>query len=158
MRFKLRDVEPNPFRDMSRYPIDRRKIAALQLSMDQTTFWDNIVARQVKNKAQIAYGHHRLIALKEKYGPNYEIDLILRDLSDTDMILVMANENMEEWSSSPAVEQETVRAVVLAYAADKIDLPEPEVGKPGIRYAYFRRAPRFTPITDFVVQENEIKD
>lgn len=126
MKFLLKDIEPNPFRDMDRYVIDRQKVQALKASMDQTSFWDNIVARKVKGKAQIAYGHHRLIALKEKYGPNHEVNLIIRDLSDTEMIRVMANENMEEWSSSPAVEQETVRAVVLAYAERKITLKSPD--------------------------------
>jgi hypothetical protein len=144
MRFKLRDIEPNPFRDMARYVIDRQKVQALKASMDQTTFWDNIVARKVKGKAQIAYGHHRLIALKEKYDLDYEVNLIIRDLSDTEMIRVMANENMEEWSSSPAVEQETVRAVVLAYAEGKIELDNPDKAERQ-RPDRVRYAPYFTP-------------
>lgn len=41
------------------------------------------------------------------------------------MLQVTARENMDEWGTSAAVEQETVRAVVEAYAADKISLPTP---------------------------------
>lgn len=51
-----------------------------------------------------------------------------------------ADENMEEWHTSSAVEQETIRAVVLAYAAGKIELATPKrTDKKHLRYA-----PHFT--------------
>jgi hypothetical protein len=39
------------------------------------------------------------------------------------MLQIMGRENMEEWGTSAWVEQETIRAVVLAYAEGKINLP-----------------------------------
>jgi len=48
-----------------------------------------------------------------------------------------SRENMEEWGTSASVEQETIRAVVEAYAEGKIELsrPHPKTGHSGIRYA-----------------------
>ena len=138
--FALRDMEPNPFRHMDRYPLKPDKIAALKESIATTTFWDNVVAREVGGKAQIAYGHHRLVALRESFPPEHGVRLIIRDLDDTAMLQIMARENLEEWGTSAEVEHETVRAVVEAYAAGRVELPAPGVQA---NAAHMRYAPSF---------------
>ena len=90
MRFRIKEIKPNPFRDASRYPINKEKVAALRRSIQTTGFWDNIVARQqVDGKAEIAYGHHRLQALREEFSPDHEVDLIIQDLDDEAMLKMM---------------------------------------------------------------------
>jgi len=139
--FRVGDIQPNPFRHMDRYPIRRDKVESLKESMRSTGFWDNVVARVTGDgEPQIAYGHHRLTALKEQYGPDETVTLIVRDLDDDHMLKIMARENMEEWGTSAAVEQETVRAVVEAYAEGKIELPQAGVGT---NPEYIRYAPSF---------------
>lgn len=140
--FAIKDILPNPFRHISRYPIRKDKIAALRESLRTTGFWANVVARSKNGKAEIAYGHHRLVALKEEYGPSHKVELILRKLNDDTMLQIMARENMEEWGTSAAVEHETIRATVEAYSKDKITLPpvNPNTPKSQIKYA-----PSFVP-------------
>lgn len=111
MQVKVKDLLPNPYRNISDYPIDRDKVEALIDSINQTDFWDNLVARKAGKQFQIAYGHHRLKALQEVYGPDYLIEIPVKDLDDETMIKVMVNENMDEYRSSPVVMQESVRAV-----------------------------------------------
>lgn len=135
MKFKLADIRSNPFRDIANYPIDRAKIDALKLSIESTGFWDNLVARQVEGGAEIAYGHHRIKALGEVLPPSAEIDLIVRDLDDATMLRIMADENMQEWTSSAAIEQETIAAVVRAYGAGKIALSPPNGRHDQVRHA-----------------------
>jgi hypothetical protein len=125
MQVKVRDLHPNPFRHMARYPIRREKVDALKESLRKTGFWDNVVARQQDGRVEIAYGHHRLVALQEEYGPDREVSVILRDLDDTKMLQIMANENMEEWGNSAWVEMETVSAVIQAYDEGRIVLDQP---------------------------------
>lgn len=134
-QFAVKDIRPNPFRHMERYPINREKVAALRESLRATDFWDNVVARVVNGKPELAYGHHRLVALKEEYGPSHKVNLILRDLDDERMLQIMARENMEEWGTSAFIEQETVRAVVEAYAEGRIELPPVSPRARGIRSA-----------------------
>lgn len=136
-QFAVKDIRPNPFRYIDRYPIRREKIDALRGSLKTTGFWGNVVARVRNGHPEIAYGHHRLVALREEYGPDEKVDLIIRDLSDDLMLQIMARENMEEWGTSAWVEQETVRAVVEAYAEGKIalPLPDPKTDKRWLRYA-----------------------
>lgn len=112
-RYALEAIAANPFRNIDRYPIDRTKVDKLKESIGRTAFWDNLVARRGAGpgEAQVAYGHHRLVALRELYPPEHEVELIIRELDDATMLRIMADENMQEWSSSAGVTVETVRAV-----------------------------------------------
>jgi len=111
MKVQIKDLKPNPFRDMENYPIDRGKVQALINSIDETGFWDNILARKNNSKMEIAYGHHRLVALQEYYKdePDKVVDVPVKKLNDEKMIKIMANENNESWGTSTKVIDETVR-------------------------------------------------
>ena len=109
MKVQIKDLYPNPYRDMDNYPINREKVETLKASIKQTGFWDNIVARNMDGKIQIAYGHHRLTALREALPWDTEVDIPIKDLPDSVMIQIMANENMEEYRTGPAIIDETVR-------------------------------------------------
>lgn len=138
MKLKLKNVKPNPFRHLDRYPIREEKIAALKKSIEDTDFWENIVARKVGDgKIEIAYGHHRMEALRQMYPDTTEFDFIIKDIDDTNMCKIMAHENMEEWGSDAFVEQETIRAIVQGYADGRVELGDiaPTTHKTKTRYA-----------------------
>ena len=141
MKIAVRDLLPNPFRHLERYPINQEKVDALVRSIKDTSFWDNLLARRAETdgKYEISYGHHRLIALK-KAGVD-EVDIPVRKLDDTAMAKIMANENMEEWGSSALIEQETIRAIVEGFAEGRIELPKVTASAKGP----FRHAPSFVP-------------
>lgn len=111
MQIEVKNLLPNPFRNIEAYPIDREKIRQLRNSIRETSFWDNILARPAPNdgKFEIAYGHHRLVALKEELGEDTIVDIPVRDLSDEDMLKIMANENMQEWATDWRIIVETVK-------------------------------------------------
>jgi len=111
MKIKVKNLVANPYRNIEAYPIDRAKVEQLRNSIRETTFWDNILARPAPGNGQyqIAYGHHRLVAIKEELGKDTTIDIPVRDLSDEDMLRIMANENMDEWATDWRVIMETVR-------------------------------------------------
>lgn len=108
MKIKVADLEPNPFRQIGKYPIDKRKLESLKLSISETSFWDNVLCRRKGDKYEIAYGHHRLQALKEL--GIVEVDIPVKELTDAQMIRIMAEENLE-WLTSPKVIYQTVIAV-----------------------------------------------
>ena len=137
MKMKLKHVRPNPFRDMDAYPIHPQKIQQLKKSIESTDFWDNVVARKSSEPGciEIAYGHHRLVALREMYDGDTEFNFIVRDLDDKDMIKIMAHENLDDWGHDSGIERETVRAIVQAFGEDKIYLPNPQGREDQLRYA-----------------------
>ncbi len=125
MKVKLKNVRPNPFRNIDAYPTNTDKVEQLKKSIQSTEFWDNIVARKSGNGIEIAYGHHRLRALNELYDGEETFSFIIRDLDDSEMIKIMAHENLDEWGHNSGTERETVRAVINAYGAGQIFLNAP---------------------------------
>ena len=73
-------------------------------------FWDNLVGRRINGHVEIAYGQHRLAALKE--SKIKEVDVIIKDLSDHQTLRIMANENLQIWKADINVIRETVRAAL----------------------------------------------
>jgi hypothetical protein len=137
MKVKIKNIKPNPFRKIERYPIREEKVQALIKSFEATGIWPVILGRQVGSYIEIPFGHHRKAAWERLFKPNDEIEITPQVLSDTDMLKMMAHENMEEWGTSAIVEIETIAAVVEAYAEGKIELnglPK-DTRKSAIRYA-----------------------
>jgi hypothetical protein len=145
MKIEVKDLKSNPFRSLERYPIRRDKVDALKASIASTDFWDNLLCRRNGAGFEIAYGHHRLEALKELKVK--EVDIPIRDLDDATMLRILANENMEEWGTSASIEQETIRAVVQAFAGGKVELP-PVKARDSNKSGACRVAPSFVPVHD----------
>ena len=111
MKVRIKNLHPNPFRDIENYPIDTTKVGQLIASIKQTGYWGNILARVCDGEIQIAYGHHRLEALRKLYGGDSDVKVAIniKPISDADMVRIMANENVEKWGASVVVIHETVR-------------------------------------------------
>jgi hypothetical protein len=136
MKVKLAQIKDNPYRDRSKFPISRVKVDGLKESMGQTGFWDNVLARPAGNAVigipeeqlpaylasqaaafdasgeplfpvELAYGHHRLEALRE-LGIE-EVDIPVKAINNVNMLQIMANENKGDWASNMSVILETVR-------------------------------------------------
>jgi ParB-like chromosome segregation protein Spo0J len=147
MKYQLKDVRPNPFRRSEKYPILKEKVEELVESIQTTGFWENIVGREVDGKLQVAYGHHRLEALKKVYPMTQEFDWRVRKLSDGTMVQMMARENSEAYKQNADVLLESIRATVQALAEGKITIGKEsgQMEAPSQSNSrYFRFAPNFT--------------
>lgn len=119
MKIALRDLRANPYRRIDHYPMQHEKIDGLIESIKTTEFWDNIVVRKStfkKGEFEIAYGHHRLAALRKTFRPEHEVDLPVRKISDERMLQIMARENSDTWKADASVMAETVHAALEAFA------------------------------------------
>lgn len=135
------EIQPNPFRDIERYPLDDKKIKAFRESFRVTGFWHNLPARLRKDgKPEIVFGHHRVEALRQEFGGDFEVRLVIEDLSDEMMLKRMFWENREEWKTNALVDQASIRAVVDAHADGRVELPTPN---PNGRKDRWRYAPSF---------------
>jgi hypothetical protein len=142
----LNKIKPNPHRRMEIYPIDEDKVEALIGSFARTGYWGNIVGRERNGCVQIAYGHHRRESMLRTMKKTDKIEIIIKEIDDAEMLRMMADENMEEWQTNSIIEQETIRAVVQAYAEGKIELEKPaalESDSPKARATGIRVAPSF---------------
>jgi ParB/RepB/Spo0J family partition protein len=109
MKVKLKNIRNNPHRDFNLNPLNAEKVNRLKESIEETEFWDNILARKKGDSYELAYGHHRVQALKEIFDEDYLIEIIVRDLNDDDMLKIMINEN-DNWFGSSANKHEAIAA------------------------------------------------
>lgn len=93
----LTDIDPNPYRNLQTYPWVETKVEHLMRSIADVGFWEGIVARSVGNRVQTAFGHHRIEAARRLQLPT--VPLILRPLSDKEMLCFMGRENGEDYRS-----------------------------------------------------------
>jgi biotin operon repressor len=116
IRFMLKDIQSNPFRDFKIYPISKEKVSSLIESINATGFWENLSGRITKDgKVEICFGHHRLEALKQVYGDDYEIDIIVQPLSDIEMLKRMSRENDEAWDCQIAAIDDSVHSTIAYF-------------------------------------------
>jgi hypothetical protein len=131
-------IRSNPYRDLKRNPIDSEKAEAIAVSISKNTFWLGIYGRRMEDgTVQLAFGHTRLESAKME-GLK-EIPVTLADLSDGQMLVYLASENVR---GEQAVVQEAVFAAVKALADKKIELGPLDEKVPK---AFIRYAPSFIP-------------
>lgn len=90
-------IDANPHRDLDTYPWIESKVEALSRSIDAVGLWEGIIVRPVGKRYQLAFGHHRLEAAKR--NGITKVRVIVRDLSDQQMLEFMGRENGEDYST-----------------------------------------------------------
>ncbi len=133
----LSKVKDNPWRDKKRNPINEEQVERLKESIETTEeFWEGVYGREVAGGfVELAFGHHRLDAARA--AGLMEIPITLRKLSDGDMLMRMARENMR---GELPVMLEAVAATVRAFGEGKIEL---EAVAANMRKENLRYAPSF---------------
>ena len=94
MKLKIKDIEPNPYRNLKKFPIDEGRVEELKASIKRTKFWGGLVCREhptKKGKYQLAFGHHRLQAITNLGAK--EISIKVLQYTDAQMLQAMADEN-----------------------------------------------------------------
>ena len=84
MKIKLKDIQPNPFRDFSIDPINPDAVAKLKQSIDDHEFWNGLLVRKFGKRYQLVFGHHRLEAAKQAGIEEIEVPTV--DWSDDQMV------------------------------------------------------------------------
>jgi len=91
------NLEANPFRGLAKYPYNPDKIDALRRSIKDVGLWEGVIARKKPGGYELAFGHHRVeAARKERLD---RIPVIVRDLTDRQMIEFMGRENLEDFNA-----------------------------------------------------------
>lgn len=94
----ISSIDPNPWRNLTKHPYNKEKLKTLQRSIDQVGFWEGVIARKVGGRYQLAFGHHRVEAARRLKLSR--VDIIVRELSDREMVGFMGRENLEEYMSN----------------------------------------------------------
>jgi hypothetical protein len=106
----IASIDANPFRSLEKYPYIDRKLDAIQRSINDVGLWEGIIARKKGNRHELAFGHHRFEAAR-RFGLKI-VPLIIRDLTDEQMLQFMGRENTEDYNADFLCMLETWEAAV----------------------------------------------
>jgi hypothetical protein len=101
-------IEINPYRKLHAYPYNETKLAVLQASINDLGLWEGVIAREQAGKFELAFGHHRVEAARRVKLK--EIPLVVRSLTDQQMLQFMGRENMEDYRADFLISLETWEA------------------------------------------------
>jgi hypothetical protein len=96
---KLTSIDDNPWRNLKHYPYDTEKLAMLQRSMKDVGCWEGVIVRAAGGRYQQAFGHHRTEAARREFGEDARIPVIVRDLTDEQMLQFLGRENSEDFNA-----------------------------------------------------------
>lgn len=111
MLIQLDKIEHNPHRNMKRNPINKKQVSTLVASMKRNNVWKNVVVRKHPNAAdhyQLAYGHHRLAAMKQ-IGL-VEAEFSVEKIDDWGMYTAMVDENESQQKVTPELIYENIES------------------------------------------------
>jgi ParB-like chromosome segregation protein Spo0J len=121
-KVKLSSIHANHLRDLHTYPWIEPKVASLMRSINEVGLWESIIARPIDTGFEIAFGHHRIEAAK-RLGLT-EVPLIIKDLTDKEMLQYMGRENGDDYATDFLIMLNTWEACVLFLKnQDVISLP-----------------------------------
>ena len=98
-------LKPNPYRNLATYPWNEDKLSDLQKSYAEIGMWEGIIARPADGAYEIPFAHHRVEAAKRSGFK--DVPVIVKDLTDEQMIKMMAHENSEDYTTNFIVQLNT---------------------------------------------------
>ncbi len=97
MKIKISQLNPNPFKkQISKGKLNREQIDKIKANIKELGFFDALPIFKKDNKYYLVAGHHRLQALKEVYGKDYEVEVILNNYNEDQIFRGMVIENITQ--------------------------------------------------------------
>jgi len=112
VKIALKELKPNPFKRM----INKGKLNEIQIeeisgNLDELGFMGAIPVVKIKNNYHLVNSHHRIEALKRKFGKNYEVPITIHNYNEDQLIRGMVIENLAQRGSDFKEELENIRTV-----------------------------------------------
>lgn len=115
----LSSLDPNPYRDLERFPVQPAKVAAIRASIEETGQWHPIRVRQVGRRWEIIHGHNTVEALRQ-IDPKAKVEVRVVDRDDFGMIRELILENSQAYDSNLYQKTQEVSTVIRALQSGTI--------------------------------------
>ena len=112
MKIKLKDLKPNPYKQqINKGKLNEVQVEEISGNLDELGLMGAIPIVKIDGNYHLVNSHHRVEALKRKFGGNYEIEVILHSYSDDQLLKGMVVENLSQRGSDFHEEVENIRVV-----------------------------------------------
>ena len=95
MKIKIKDLNPNPF-NKNNWIVDKIQLGKIKSNIKDLGLMGSIPIVKIKNKWYIIYGHHRVVALKEEFGKDFEIECTEHKYNDEQIFRGYIIENLTQ--------------------------------------------------------------
>lgn len=97
MKAKLKDLYPNPYKNwISEGQLNEEQVKKLEASLDKLGLMGSIPVTKIDDKLCLISHHHRVAAMKNKYGDDYEVEVTIHDYNKEQLFRGMVVENLTQ--------------------------------------------------------------
>jgi len=95
MKIKVSELKPNPFKkEINKGKLNYEQVQKLKQNLDKLGFFGSLPVFKKGDKYFLISGHHRVQALKEKFGKDYEVAVDVKDYIEDQIFRGMVIENL----------------------------------------------------------------
>ena len=97
MKIKISDLKPNPFKkDINGGKLNQEQVNVIKSNIKELGLMGSIPIFKKDNQYFLIAGHHRIEALKQVYGKDFEVEVTLHNYSDENVLRGMVIENLTQ--------------------------------------------------------------
>jgi len=125
MKVKIKDIHPNPYKKwINKGELNQDQIEKLKASLGELGHMGSIPCVKIKGKIHQVSHHHRLEALRQLYGEDYEVEIEIEDYNDEQIMRAQVLENLTQRKGDFREEAENCIAISKYLKENKILLDE----------------------------------
>jgi len=99
MKLKLKELHPNPFKkEIDKGKLHQDQIDSIKANLDKLGLMDAIPVVKINGKYHLVSHHHRVEALKQVFGEDYEVPVVEHNYDNETMLRGMVIENISQRS------------------------------------------------------------
>lgn len=123
MKIKLKELNPNPFKkDINGGKLNKEIVNKIKSNIKELGLMGSLPIFKKEDKYYLIAGHHRLQALKDVYGNNFEVEVTLHNYSDENVLRGMVVENLTQRSDEVLEVGENLNAIRNYLIKNKISI------------------------------------
>lgn len=125
MKVKLSQLKSNPFKkEINGGKLDEDTIKKIQVNMDELGLMGSVPVVKRDDKYYLVSHHHRVEALKRKFGKDYEVEIDIKKYSDDQLLRGMVVENLTQRNNEYREEEDNILTIKNYLIKNKILLDD----------------------------------
>jgi hypothetical protein len=112
MKLKLSELKPNPFKkQISNGELNKEQVDKIKANIKELGFFGSLPVFKKGDNYHLIAGHHRTQALKETYGKDFEVEVVVSDYNEDQVFRGMVIENVSQRGSKFDEMSQNVEAI-----------------------------------------------
>ena len=112
MQIKIKDLKPNPYKkQINEGKYNDTQLEELTLNLDELGLMGAIPVVNINSKYHLVNSHHRIEALRRKFGENFEVAVTVHKYNDDQLLRGMVIENLSQRGGDFKEESENIKVV-----------------------------------------------